>query len=329
MRLDSKEQALPTLAGGTTAAVFGLGILAAFAWAPLASGQCAPSVIDIRMSVPTPQTGPYLLNQVSRPPITLVEGQAYTFNLPATVSWAVPNWSVPSGHPMVMTTDPDGGSPPNSGTAQLTPAQLPGYTFGSHCTSACGGTGGNTFTCIPGPTTPSVFYYQCTSHVNLGGQVTVLRRPVINTQPVSATTCFGSGASFTVAATLSEGTLTYQWRRNAINLTGGSSNSPTLTIDAVTGTDLGTYDCVVSNQCAIVVSSPATLASCPADIANSLGQAGCDGGVDINDLLYFLDRFEAGDAEVDFDDGSGTGTPDDGVDISDLLYYLARFEAGC
>jgi hypothetical protein len=32
---------------------------------------------------------------------------------------------------------------------------------------------------------------------------------------------------------------------------------------------------------------------------------------------------------VDFDDGSGTGTPDSGVTIDDQLYYLQRFEAGC
>ena len=32
---------------------------------------------------------------------------------------------------------------------------------------------------------------------------------------------------------------------------------------------------------------------------------------------------------ADLDDGSGTGTPDGGVTIDDLLYYLQRFEAGC
>lgn len=32
---------------------------------------------------------------------------------------------------------------------------------------------------------------------------------------------------------------------------------------------------------------------------------------------------------TDVDDGSGTGTPDGGVTIDDLLYYLSRFESGC
>ena len=69
--------------------------------------------------------------------------------------------------------------------------------------------------------------------------------------------------------------------------------------------------------------------SCPADLANASGVGAPDGGVDINDLLYFLVQFEAGTAAADLDNGSGTGTPDGGVDINDLLYFLVHFEAGC
>lgn len=66
---------------------------------------------------------------------------------------------------------------------------------------------------------------------------------------------------------------------------------------------------------------------CPADLASASG--GPDGAVDINDLLYFLVGFEAGNAVVDMDNGSGNGTPDGAVDINDLLYFLVHFEAGC
>ncbi len=68
---------------------------------------------------------------------------------------------------------------------------------------------------------------------------------------------------------------------------------------------------------------------CPADLDDGSGTGTPDGGVDINDLLYFLVNYEAGNVAVDLDDGSGTGTPDGGVDINDLLFFLARYEGGC
>lgn len=55
-----------------------------------------------------------------------------------------------------------------------------------------------------------------------------------------------------------------------------------------------------------------------------------DGGVDINDLLAFLEAFEAGSVLADLDnDGADPLTPDGGVDINDLLAFLSHFEAGC
>jgi glucose/arabinose dehydrogenase len=71
------------------------------------------------------------------------------------------------------------------------------------------------------------------------------------------------------------------------------------------------------------------VSACRADLDNGSGTGTFDNAVDINDLLYFLVKFEAGDAAIDLDNGSGTGTPDGGVDINDLLYFLVRFEAGC
>ncbi len=68
---------------------------------------------------------------------------------------------------------------------------------------------------------------------------------------------------------------------------------------------------------------------CTADVDDGSGTGTPDGGVTIDDLIYYLGRFEAGDVAADVDDGSGTGTPDGGVTIDDLIYYLTRFEAGC
>ena len=69
--------------------------------------------------------------------------------------------------------------------------------------------------------------------------------------------------------------------------------------------------------------------TCDADLDDGSVAGYPDGGVDINDLLYFLAQYEAGSIAVDLDDGSGTGTPDAGVDINDLLFFLAHYEAGC
>lgn len=68
---------------------------------------------------------------------------------------------------------------------------------------------------------------------------------------------------------------------------------------------------------------------CIADVDNGSGTGTPDGGVTIEDLLYYLGLFEAGDTRADVDDGTGTGTRDGGVTIEDLLYFLFRFEAGC
>ena len=68
---------------------------------------------------------------------------------------------------------------------------------------------------------------------------------------------------------------------------------------------------------------------CAADLDDGTGTGTRDGGVDVNDLLYFLAMYEAGDTAVDLDDGSGTGYPDGGVDVSDLLFFLTHYEGGC
>lgn len=69
--------------------------------------------------------------------------------------------------------------------------------------------------------------------------------------------------------------------------------------------------------------------ACPADYDDGSGSGTPDGGVTIEDLLYFLDLYAVGSVAADIDDGSGTNSPDGGVTIDDLLYYLLRYEAGC
>lgn len=88
---------------------------------------------------------------------------------------------------------------------------------------------------------------------------------------------------------------------------------------AATSGDLGTPGRFTAPSC-----NP-----CVADMDNGSGSGTPDGGVTIDDLLYFLGAFEAGSTDADVDNGTGTGVPDGGVTIDDLLYFLVRFEAGC
>jgi hypothetical protein len=70
-------------------------------------------------------------------------------------------------------------------------------------------------------------------------------------------------------------------------------------------------------------------AGCVADRDDGSGTGTPDGGVGIEDLLYYIVEFDSGAVGADVDDGSGTGTRDGGVGIEDLLYFLVRFDAGC
>jgi hypothetical protein len=71
------------------------------------------------------------------------------------------------------------------------------------------------------------------------------------------------------------------------------------------------------------------LPACVADFDDGSGTGTRDGGVGIEDLLYYLEIYGAGTVAADVDDGSGTNTRDGGVGIEDLLYFLTRFDLGC
>jgi len=71
------------------------------------------------------------------------------------------------------------------------------------------------------------------------------------------------------------------------------------------------------------------MTGCVADLDDGAGGGTPDGGVGIEDLLFYLYLFNAGLPRADVDNGSGAGTQDGGVGIEDLLYYLQRYNAGC
>lgn len=174
--------------------------------------------------------------------------------------------------------------------------------------------------------------------------------------PMDAVSCPSGGAAFSVSAS-GDGPFTYQWQIEDDGLTPPSwisvpplppppqevvvtlsrgrevychiqsaNNEIILRSESAGSTRLR---CLVSNACGGVTSLPATFTVCIADTDDGSGTGACDGGVTIEDLIYYLGIFDAGLPGADVDDGSAMGTPDGGVTIEDLLYYLARFDAGC
>ncbi len=89
---------------------------------------------------------------------------------------------------------------------------------------------------------------------DLGAGGTTCDLPVITQQPQSADVCQGSSVTFSVTATGATG---YQWRKDGVDIPGATQSS--YTISSVTSSDVGNYDCVVSNDCGSVTSNQASL----------------------------------------------------------------------
>ncbi len=101
--------------------------------------------------------------------------------------------------------------------------------------------------------------------------------PTITLQPQSQSACVNDSVSFSVLASGS-GTLTYQWRRNTVNI--GGATSSTLTINPVLAGSAGSYDCVVTDACGSATSNAATLTvtSGPSITTQPQNQTACTGG---------------------------------------------------
>src|SRR6185503_12462649 len=86
--------------------------------------------------------------------------------------------------------------------------------------------------------------------------------PVITNQPQNTTVFEGNIASFSVTAT---GTppLTYQWRKNTVNI--GGATSSTYVIPSAAESDEGNYSVIVSNSAGSVTSTDAVLTVNPAN----------------------------------------------------------------
>lgn len=106
--------------------------------------------------------------------------------------------------------------------------------------------------------------------------LTVFVPPSILTQPADVTVTAGSLASFSVAAS-GTAPLTYQWRKNSVNLPGATS--ATLTLATVSATNAGNYSVVIANAAGNIVSSNAvlTVQSAPFIVTQPASQFGALG----------------------------------------------------
>lgn len=94
--------------------------------------------------------------------------------------------------------------------------------------------------------------------------------PYITTQPVSQSVCTGNSVNvtFTVAATSTDA-ISYQWKKNGVNITGATSAS--YTISNVVSSDVAAYTVVLTNIAGSVTSDVANLTSIVTNTATWTG----------------------------------------------------------
>lgn len=118
----------------------------------------------------------------------------------------------------------------------------------------------------------------CTTTSSAPFDVIVDSLPQIVTAPTALTVCEGFLGELTVVAS-SASPLTYQWRKNGLNVVGATSD--TLTFGAAMLSDSGTFDVVITNDCNFVTTAPVQLSVTDASICDCNG----NGVLDPEDVL--------------------------------------------
>jgi hypothetical protein len=147
----------------------------------------------------------------------------------------------------------------------------------------------------------------------------------VSSNPSNQNVEAGAPASFSVVGS-GTGPLSYQWRRNTVNLVDNAritgSNLPTLNISSALLSDAGSYDVIVSNSCGSTPSAAATLGvSC---------YANCDGSstspiLTANDFACFLNSYASGESYANCDQSVGNPT----LTANDFQCFLNKFANGC
>jgi DNA/RNA endonuclease G (NUC1) len=82
--------------------------------------------------------------------------------------------------------------------------------------------------------------------------------PTVTTQPSTQSAAVGGNASFTVVAA-GDATLTYQWSRDEVELSGATATTATLTLTNLNATDAGNYSVVIKNSVGSITSAAVPL----------------------------------------------------------------------
>ena len=143
------------------------------------------------------------------------------------------------------------GSPTPTYQWQKNGANISGATSASYAIASVATTDAGTYTVVATNSAGSATSNGAILTVNPAGSA-----PVFTTQPTSRTVTAGNSTTFTAAASGSP-TPTYQWRKNAANISGATSAS--YTISSVAAGDAGTYTVVATNSVGSATSNGAVL----------------------------------------------------------------------
>ncbi len=117
----------------------------------------------------------------------------------------------------------------------------------------------------------------CGSVTSAGAALSITAGTSINTQPANTTACLGGSASFSVSASGS-GTLTYQWKKNGVDMPGITAAS--FTINPVSASDAANYSVAITSSCGTTTSATASLSLLTATAISTqpANQVSCVGG---------------------------------------------------
>lgn len=160
--------------------------------------------------------------------------------------------------------------------------------------------------------------------------LTVDTLPKITTQPESQSVCETKTVTFSVVSVGTD--LTYQWRKNNVNIP--NANSSTLTLQNITPNDEGQYDVVVTGKCSpSVTSEKATLTVLrnPNILTQPKPITACEG-----EKVFIFVKAEGSDLVYTWVK-NGTEIPNsnndtlffDNLQSSDSGFYLVRIQGSC